>query len=188
MTNLVLTGMRGTGKSKLGQKIAKTLKRKFIDIDREIERQERMPIRKIVDKKGWNYFRKIEKYVTRRVAKQSDIVISTGGGTIIDPENAKKLKKHGLIVLLTAPTEILATRIKQKESEAEKRPALTKIGNTIKELDAVWEKRKETYQENADYVVDISQDSDNYKNDLKTKSKQIIELVAAEHPEFQKPE
>ena len=138
MTNLILTGMRGSGKTHIARKIATTLKRRHIDIDKEIQRQERMSISHIVNKKGWPHFRKIEKYVTRRVSNLKDVVISAGGGTIIDNENTRKLKKHGIIVFLDAPVKILAARILAYEEETEKRPSLTAAKNLEEEMTNVW--------------------------------------------------
>jgi len=180
--------MRGSGKTHIARKIATTLKRRHIDIDKEIQRQERMSISHIVNKKGWPHFRKIEKYVTRRVSNLKDVVISAGGGTIIDNENTRKLKKHGIIVFLDAPVKILAARILAYEEETEKRPSLTAAKNLEEEMTNVWNKRQQQYRETANYTVDVSQDSDNLKQDLRDKSKKIIDVVSADYPEFCKPE
>jgi shikimate kinase len=77
MTNIVLIGLRGSGKTEIARRLARTMKRKFIDTDREIERQAHCSIAKLIDRKGWNFFRKIEKYVVRRVCKEPNTVISS---------------------------------------------------------------------------------------------------------------
>ena len=140
MTNIILIGMRGSGKSVLGRKIAKTMKREHVDTDREIEKQERSSIAAIVKNKGWNYFRKTEKYVIRRISKFDNKVISTGGGVILDKENLHKLKKNGVFVYLEGSAEVLAARI---EGDSE-RPDL---GKEVAEL---LEDRRPKYEAAAD--------------------------------------
>ena len=62
--NLVLTGMMGVGKSTIGKKLAQKLKLNFVDIDRVIQEKEKSKIKDIFQKKGENYFRKLEKRIT----------------------------------------------------------------------------------------------------------------------------
>jgi len=89
---------------------------------------------------------------------------------------------------LDAPVKILAARILAYEEETEKRPSLTAAKNLEEEMTNVWNKRQQQYRETANYTVDVSQDSDNLKQDLRDKSKKIIDVVSADYPEFCKPE
>ncbi len=187
MHNLVLIGMRGSGKTNLGRQIAKTIKRPFIDIDKEIERQEGRKIRQIIDKKGWFYFRKIEKYIVRKIANKKGVVIATGGGTIIDPENQKKLEKHGIFILLEATPETLAKRLENGQEMAN-RPSLTEQENLLAELNEIWQKRQQAYTDAASFRFEFNDDSTDPKKDIKVRSKQIIETIALDYPEFEKPE
>ena len=98
--NIILTGLRGSGKTTVGKILAKKLKWKFVDLDKEIEKEEKMKIKNIVELKGWEYFRAKEAEVTKKVAQLDKRIISTGGGTIIDKENEIELKKNGKVVYL----------------------------------------------------------------------------------------
>ena len=82
--NLVLTGMMGVGKSTIGKKLAKRLKRKFVDIDKIIEIKEKNTIKEIFENKGEHYFRKIEKKITLEELKKNNLIIALGGGAFIN--------------------------------------------------------------------------------------------------------
>lgn len=146
--NIVLTGMRGSGKSTIGKLISKKLRYKFVDTDDAIEKQTKMKISEIVKKKSWFYFRKKEKYVVRMAAKKKNAVISTGGGVILDKENVKALKKSGKIVFLQYNLDVLEERLKKSHE----RPALTKHKTLKDELEEVWAKRKDKYLSTADQI------------------------------------
>ncbi len=146
--NIVLTGMRGSGKSTIGKIIAKKLRFKFVDTDNTIEKQTKMKISEIVKKKSWFYFRKKEKYIVRSIAKKKDTVIATGGGVILDKENVKVLKKSGTIVFLKYDLDVLETRLKKSHE----RPALTKHKSLKDELKEIWNKRKDKYVDTADQI------------------------------------
>jgi shikimate kinase len=145
--NIVLTGMRGSGKTTIGKELAALMNRKFIDLDQEIEKHAEMPISKIVETHDWDHFRKLEKEVNKKVAQLSGVVIATGGGTIIDEENEKSLRENGFVVFLKCPIEILAERIKNSEN----RPSLTGK-SAVEELEEVWQERKQRYEESADLI------------------------------------
>jgi len=166
--NVYLTGMRGSGKSSIGKEIAKILNFDFIDSDEEIEQQEKSKITQIVKEKSWFYFRKKEKYVIRRLAKKQNMVIATGGGVILDKENVSRLQKNGKIVLLKAPIKTLEKRIANDTN----RPPLTKHKSLKDELTELWAKRKEKYEQSADFKFDSSKDLS-----LNEKAQQIIQLL-----------
>ena len=160
--NLILTGMRCSGKTYLGKKIAKHLNRKFIDLDIEIEKQvtalrdpdygKNMKIKDIVKRYGWPYFRKVESTVAKAMADQTSepLVIATGGGVVLSPKNMRNLKKNGVNVFIFADTSTIIERIKK---QSKNRPTLTGKG-TAEEIKDVWRERRDLYLKYADYVWD----------------------------------
>ncbi|MFA6528872.1 MAG: shikimate kinase [Candidatus Gracilibacteria bacterium] len=168
--NIILTGMRGCGKSTLGEIIAANLGREFIDLDRYIERSVNKKIDQIVESHGWTHFRNLEEQAVSDIAQKNNLVISTGGGTLTNPKSAKLLKKNGFIILLTADIETLKKRIEFSKT----RPPLTCHKSLKKELEQIWKERKSTYLKYADFVYDNSSDKD-----PEEKAEEIIEVIPA---------
>ena len=107
MSNIVLIGMPGCGKSTVGRALAAALDRPFIDADSEIEREAAMPIPAIFAAEGEEGFRRRETAVLARLGKGSGAVIATGGGCVTRPENYPLLHQNGLIVWLERALELL---------------------------------------------------------------------------------
>ncbi len=108
--NIVLIGMPGSGKSSVGVKIASKLNRKFIDIDDEIVKEAGVSIPDIFERDGEEGFRKLEKEITKKFSRETGVVISTGGGIILDNENYDPLKQNGYIVLIDRSLHKLSTK------------------------------------------------------------------------------
>ena len=149
--NIKLTGYRATGKSTIGRFLAKRLYKEFIDSDDVIEEQEGMKIRDIFHQKGWQYFRRVEKKVVKKLAKMDDKIIAVGGGTFMYKANLI-LTQNARGVLLIAPIEVLSARMMNDTN----RPPLTDAQSSVDEIREVWNRRKERYYEVADIVVDTA--------------------------------
>jgi shikimate kinase len=108
------------GKSAVGRALARKLGRRFIDLDRLIEKTEGMTVRDIFDQKGESYFRRLEKKVLIGVLQCQGQVVATGGGVVMDEENLKVLREKSLLVCLTASPEVLLKRV----GNGAKRPLL----------------------------------------------------------------
>ncbi len=139
--NIVLIGMPSSGKSSIGKRVAEKLKREFIDIDLEIEKERGKTIPQIFSELGGDYFRKIEKEITLRVCSLSGKVISTGGGVVKDSDNLFSLKQNGKVILITRDIDKLIS---------EGRP-LSKDKESIKKL---YQERKDLYNLFADARVE----------------------------------
>lgn len=159
MENIILIGMSLSGKSTLGNRLAKKIGYKFIDTDKEIEKKEGITIREIFKLKGEEYFRNLEKELVNNLCKDSKIVISTGGGMPIYNNNMKSLRKKGKIIYLKAPLDMLI----QRGENARNRPLL--IGNYKKEIEIQYEKRKEIYN-NADVIIEVNSNIEDNLNKL----------------------
>lgn len=112
MGNIILIGMPGSGKSTLGVLLAKKLTMRFIDLDEEIVRASGKTIPEIFEESGEPGFRKIEKETLRSLSEEKGIVLATGGGTVIDPENVRLLREMGTVIFLDRPLKALTTRVR----------------------------------------------------------------------------
>ena len=99
------------GKSAVGRNLAKRLRRRFIDLDRMIEKRAGLKVREIFELKGEPYFRELEKQTLADLVQQPGNVIATGGGVVMDEENLQLLKDKTLLVCLTASTETILARV-----------------------------------------------------------------------------
>ena len=149
MKNIVLIGFMGTGKSAVGQILARRLGWTFIDIDRRVEIKERATIPQIFARRGEGHFREVEARIIADVAGKRDAVIATGGGAVLRPENMRALRDHGWVVSLTAPPDLLLKRL----TDGERRPLLRGDvrGNIVRLLD----QRRPLYRD-ADLMIDVS--------------------------------
>jgi shikimate kinase len=145
--NLTLTGMMGVGKSTIGKIISKKLNYKFIDIDKLIEKKEKLTINLIFKNKNESYFRKIENEITLFELKKNSSVISLGGGAFLNSAIRKNAKKLSSSFWLDVPIEELSKRLKNSKQ----RPLL--FGKNIKEtVKKIYFERKKFYNE-ADYKI-----------------------------------
>lgn len=172
--NIILTGMRGTGKTELGKALAQSLQRKFIDIDELIECTAKKTISEIVQTKGWKYFRNLERKIVKKLRFVKHAVIATGGGTLINQQNAKILQENGKIIFLDAKIGILKKRLQHYKN----RPSLTGENNFLNELSQVYKKRKKQYLDIADAITNVSAHTKNAKNDIREKIEKLKKVVA----------
>ena len=138
--NIVLVGFMGTGKSTVGKILAKRLGRTWVDVDQRIEEAEKRKIGDIFEKDGEAGFRALEKEMVRRVCGGANLVITTGGGAVLDEENMRALKQNGFLIALDASPETIYQRVK----DSRHRPLL-KSGDLMGEIRRLLEARRPFY-------------------------------------------
>ncbi|MDA0578348.1 MAG: shikimate kinase [Verrucomicrobia bacterium] len=109
--SIVLIGFMGTGKSSVGKALAKRLDLTFLDMDAVIEEREGIPISEIFTSLGEAHFRALERALTQELAESHGLVIATGGGIVLNPDNARDFSRKGLVVCLQALPETILARV-----------------------------------------------------------------------------
>lgn len=153
--NLVLIGFRATGKTTVGVLLARALKRTFVDLDQELVAEAGMSIAALVAREGWPGFRRREKELVNRFAHRGALVLATGGGVVLDPENVAALRNGGWVVWLTAPPEVIRQRLYGDDGTAAGRPGLTGA-DPLTEVEAILAQRQPLYRAAADFVIDTA--------------------------------
>lgn len=143
--NLVFTGFMSTGKSKTGKIISTKLNRNFVDTDVLIEEKFGLSILDIFKNLGEASFRQLETKVIEEVSKNDSIVISCGGGVVLNSENIVFLRKRGIIINLYASAEVIYERSKNENN----RPLL-KCRNPLEEIKRLLNIRESSYN-NCDF-------------------------------------
>jgi len=151
--NLLLVGHRGSGKTTVGQLVARRLGWRFIDLDDYIVKHSGRSIAQIFESQGEAGFRLMERRALESLKKARNHVIALGGGTVMDPDNRALAKKLGKIVWLKAPAAVLWSRISQDPHTARTRPSLTGTGG-LSEVETVLAQREPIYRETASHTID----------------------------------
>ena len=110
MKNIVLIGFMGTGKSCVGQILARLLGWQFIDLDEQVEQAIGMSIADYFARYGEAAFRDQESAAVAAVAAKSQVVLATGGGVVLRQQNIDRLKTTGILVCLSASENEIVTR------------------------------------------------------------------------------
>lgn len=147
VTWVAMAGFMGTGKSRIGWELSRRLSLTFIDTDRVIERVSCMRIADIFELYGEETFREYETEVVRRCVRLDEVVISTGGGTVMRERNRLLLRQRGPVVVLTASPETVYKRTRRN-----RRPLLEQ-GDPQARIRDLMEARRPAYEAIASFVV-----------------------------------
>ena len=140
----------GAGKTTVGRLLAKELRYQFVDSDQEIERRNGVAIPTIFEIEGEPGFRLREKQVIAELSRCEQIVLATGGGAILDPENRRSLHEHGTVVYLAASPDTLHERTRHDRG----RPLL-QVDDRLGMLRELYQHRDPLYRETAHIVVEV---------------------------------
>jgi shikimate kinase len=139
----------GAGKTTVGRALAKKLNKRFIDSDHEIEARTGASIPLIFEIEGEASFRQRESEVIRDLTAQSDLVLATGGGAVLRPENRECLKTRGTVIYLRASVN----SILQRTSHDKNRPLL-QTADPRQKIEQLAREREPYYLEVADFVIE----------------------------------
>jgi shikimate kinase len=148
--NIALIGFMAVGKSAIGRTLARKLRRRFVDLDRVIERAEGSKVREIFERQGEAYFRQLEKQALTAVLEANNQVIATGGGIILDDQNIQILREKALLIGLSAELDVLLARA----GDGSKRPLLQ--GSARREKIADLLRQRESRYAQAHVTIDTS--------------------------------
>jgi shikimate kinase len=147
VTWVALAGFMGTGKSRIGWELSRRLSLTFIDTDRVIERVTCLEIPEILELYGESTFRDYETEVVRRALRLDEVVVSTGGGTVLREENRRLLRSRGPVVVLEASPETI-----YKRTRRHKRPLL-ELGDPTARIRQLLAERTPAYRNAASFTV-----------------------------------
>lgn len=162
MNNIYLCGFMGCGKTTIGKIIANNLKLKCIDTDQEIITSTNMQISRIFELKQESYFRNLEIKCIKHISNMySNIIVSLGGGTIINNPCVKYLTNTGYIVFLNVPFQVCYTNLLNSSND---RPIF--INNNYNKLKKIYYKRKQTYKYFSHITINYNESYENMTNNL----------------------
>ena len=150
-SNIYLVGLMGAGKTTIGRQLARRLGRSFFDSDHEIVARTGVPVPTIFEIEGEEGFRRRESLAIAELTSGTDIVLATGGGVVLSPENRRRLHDTGWVVYLNVPPAMLFERTRLDRN----RPLL-RVENPLGKLEELHALRDPLYRETAHLVVDGS--------------------------------
>jgi len=154
------------GKSAVGRNVAKRLHRRFVDLDRLIERRAGMKVQEIFEQKGEAYFRQLEKKTLAELLGQEGQVLATGGGVVLDDDNLALLREKTFLIALSASTEVILRRVGNSATRpllkgADRRERIEKLFNAraarYAQAQVTIDTDKLTLNQVVDKIVEIAQ-------------------------------
>jgi shikimate kinase len=167
---VTLIGLRGTGKSVVGRRLAQRLGWAWIDTDREVVRRAGLTIAQLFATRGEAGFREIESRLLSELPREEHRVVSLGGGAVLRPENRTLVRSWGPVVWLQADIDTLAQRIASDPGSPDARPPLTQLSLRDEILQKSSERRS-VYDQCATCAIDTTQ------LDVERIVDQILELL-----------
>ena len=148
MRNIFLIGFMGCGKSTVATELQWLYGMQVCEMDQMIAEKAQMSIPQIFEKYGEEYFRDLESDLLKEIGRDSNQVVSCGGGVVLREKNVSEMKRSGDIVLLTAKAEIILGRVLEDNN----RPIL-QGKKTVKDISELMERRREKYELAADVTI-----------------------------------
>jgi XRE family transcriptional regulator, aerobic/anaerobic benzoate catabolism transcriptional regulator len=152
--HIALVGMRGAGKTTVGQLLARRRTEPFYELDRLIENDAGLSLAQIFDLEGEEYYRALEEKTLEKVLKRKPGIIAAGGGLVMNPTALFLLKLNTSIVWLQASPAVLLARVRSTKD----RSRLDAYPQASKQLKAILDRRTPYYAQ-ADLVIDTTRKS-----------------------------
>ncbi|MDD3675629.1 MAG: shikimate kinase [Thauera propionica] len=149
MTCLILIGMMGAGKTTVGKELARRRNVRFADCDHEIVARTGVSVPTIFEIEGEAGFRRRETQMMDELTRESDIVVATGGGVVMTPENRDLMRERGIVIYLNVPPQVLFERTRHDRN----RPLL-QVENPRQRIEELYLVRDPLYREVADVIVE----------------------------------
>ncbi|MBI3379212.1 shikimate kinase [Candidatus Gottesmanbacteria bacterium] len=170
--NIILIGMRGSGKTTIGKALAKILDFGFIETDELIvAKSEFSTITDIVKEKNWSFFRNLESQIMQDpdITARDDVVIATGGGVVTDGKNIENLKNaKSVFIWLKCSINEIIKRIGNDTS----RPLITNSDSFIDDLRKVYKAREQLYKKYADIIISSEEKAETVADNIIAKLKE----------------
>lgn len=154
MHNINLIGYRCSGKSSVGRKLAEVLQRPFLDADAAFIEHSSASIADFVARAGWDEFRQVESRLLRDLCSRENIVLATGGGVVLNPDNRRTLCSSGVNFWLQVNPETVLERLTADVVSVTQRPSLSLL-SLEDEISSALKERKPFYREVADHSVAV---------------------------------
>lgn len=149
--NIFLIGLMGCGKTTIGRHLSRQTGKQFYDSDHEIEAYTGVTIAHIFDIEGEQGFRAREHDMILQLTQRKNIVLATGGGAVLNPDNRHALKNNGTVIYLRAQIEDLL-----KRTQFDRNRPLLQTENPRQTLENLLTIRDPIYRELADLIIDTS--------------------------------
>lgn len=147
--SVFLIGPMGSGKTTVGRRLAQRLGLEFLDLDLELQQRCGVEVAVIFDIEGEAGFRRRESTLLDKLSRRKDLVLATGGGSILDPDNRRMLTERGLVVYLRTSVDQQIERL-----ERDKQRPLLQAPDRRKRLEGLAAQRNPIYEACADLIVD----------------------------------
>ncbi len=154
LPNIYLVGPMGAGKSSVGKRLAQLTELEYIDTDEEVCARSGVDINWIFEVEGEAGFRKREAALIAELCQRNNMLISTGGGSIIDPNSRKYLRDTGVVAYLNVSFDEQHQRTLQRRKT---RPLLETGDSFSENLDTLNKEREPLYREIAHYIYATDQ-------------------------------
>ena len=153
-TSCFLIGLPGSGKSTVGRQLARRLTLPFFDSDQVIEQRLGCSIREFFDREGEERFRELEASVLDELTSSASCVVSTGGGSVLRPENRERLHQRGSVAYLRSTPEEVFRRLRHDRN----RPLL-QVADPLQRLKDLYSIRDPLYRATSHFVIETGRPS-----------------------------